>query len=104
MMTKYGVAKHLKGVRCPELGDTIIWNGKNTEDVVRFCYYYYRDLCPCYNTFTNLVTGKQTLSVEPGDIMRKSCFYIELGQTVIASKSNDGITDIVKILDVGGTE
>lgn len=98
MTTEYGIAMRVKDEKRPKFSDTIVWNGKNTEDVVRFCCNYMYELCGCYQTHTNANNELCALTVETADTMRHSSFDIKLGQTVIASKSNDGITDIVKIM------
>jgi len=76
-------------------GDTIVWNGKNTEDVISFCCSWDYDLCSCHNVYTNLINGWLTLSIEPADTMRKSCFDIQLGQMVTAIVA-DGYRKILK--------
>lgn len=99
MATEYGIAMQLKGLNYPKLGDTIVWDGKNTEDVVRFCYYYMYELCGCYQTHTNDNNMLCALTVEPADTIRHSSFSIRLGQTLTASLSNNGVTAIVKASD-----
>ena len=76
-------------------GDTIIWNGKNTEDVIDFCCSWDYDLCSCHNVYTNLINGRLTLSIEPADTMRKSCFDIQLGQ-MVTTIIVDGYRKILK--------
>lgn len=63
--------------------DKIIWDGKNTEDVVRFCCKYDYDLCEIYKEFDNLITKERNLSIEPKDIMRHYDFLVPLNGTVV---------------------
>ena len=73
----------------------MVWNGKNTEDVINFCCSWDCDLCRFHNVYTNLINGQFTLSIEPSDTTRKSCFDIQLVQTVTAIVV-DGYRNILK--------
>ena len=63
----------------------MIWDGTNTDEVVKWCCAWMPDLCHITNIthHTNItyhtVTGRLALVIEPADIMRKSDLYIPVG-------------------------
>lgn len=61
----------------------IVWNGENTEDVVRFCEGWDVSLCHIHREFDNLLTGERTLEIEPSDTMRGSAFDIPLNRRIV---------------------
>lgn len=67
---------------------SIEWNGKNTEEVVRFCVDWEYDLCSIHREFTNLVTGERTLEIEPSDTMRGRCLDIPIGAKCERAEKN----------------
>ena len=66
----------------------IVWDGSNTEEVVRFCASWEYELCEIYQTGKNLITGKEMLTIEPSDTMRGSCCHIQLGERAIRKEKN----------------
>lgn len=66
----------------------MVWNGDNTEDVVKFCVDWQYELCSIYSITTNLLNGKPMVRIEPADTMRNSCVYVCLGDTVIRKQKS----------------
>lgn len=66
----------------------IIWNGTNTDEVVRFCYDWTTDYCSYHREFTNLLTGERTLEIEPGDTMRGYSLDVPIGSKCIRREKN----------------
>lgn len=57
----------------------MIWDGTNTDEVVKWCCAWMPDLCHITNITHHTVTGRLALVIEPADIMRKSDLYIPVG-------------------------
>lgn len=66
----------------------IVWNGENTEEVVRFCVGWDVSLCCIHREFDNLLTGERMLEIEPSDTMRGFTFDIPLNKRIV--RMNEG--------------
>lgn len=66
----------------------IVWDGTNTEEVVKFCTYWQYELCGIHRVEKNLITGKDMLTIEPSDTMRGSCCNIQLGERAVRKEKN----------------
>ena len=64
----------------------IVWNGENTDEVVKFCCDWEYELCPIYSVY-DTKDGAKRLCIEPSDTMRHSCLYVDLGKRVVRTLS-----------------
>ena len=77
--------------------DSIQWTGENTDEVVSFCTSWEPALCGIYNEFTNELTGKRTLEIEPGDTMRGYSLFIPINAVCVRSK--DGYRRFITVVE-----
>lgn len=66
--------------------DEMVWNGENTEEVVKFCCDWEYQLCPVYCVYAG--DNSRYLCIEPADTMRGTCLYINEGQKAVRALSN----------------
>ncbi len=66
--------------------NAVVWNGENTDDVVRRCVDWDTSLCCIWREFTNRLTGERTLEIEPADTMRGRPAIITINQPVVLMK------------------
>lgn len=74
----------------------MIWDGKNTDEVVDWCCAWMSGLCHITSITNHLTTGRLALSIEPSDIMRKSDLYIPVGAILMRCENQYG--KFIKVL------